>query len=99
MKWHETDRYKAIVWPFLQTLMGDTSDNIKGLRGIGPAKAQKILDGCLTRSELWAATKQAYRNQGRPESDALLNMNLVNMHLLKGDKIVLLTDEELSNED
>ena len=98
MAWHDTDRYRAIVWPFLQTLMGDTSDNIIGLKGIGPAKAQKILDGCLTKSEMWRATVAAYERANRTKEEALLNMNLVNMHLLKGDEIVLLTEEDLLND-
>lgn len=94
MKWHETDAYLAMSWPFLQTLMGDTSDNIKGLRGVGPAKAQKIINGCLTKAEMWQAVINAYVSQGRTEEDALLNMNLVNMHLLKDNKITLLTKED-----
>lgn len=94
MKWVETDRYTSIIWPFLQVLTGDTSDNIRGLAGIGPAKARKILAGCLSFEELWQAVSAAYVKAGRSEDEALLNMNLVNMHLLKDYKIKLLTKED-----
>lgn len=34
---------KRFIW--LQMLTGDTSDNIKGIKGVGPAKANKLLSG------------------------------------------------------
>jgi len=101
MKWVETDRYTAITWPFLQTLMGDVSDNVVGLKGIGPKRAQKIIDGKMTKKDLWLAVEEAYKMQGRSAEDALLNLNLVDMHLLAevdGElKIQLHTLEELRN--
>lgn len=45
-KWVTTTEEEAYKWLYLQALMGDSGDNIKGLPGIGPAKAAKILDGC-----------------------------------------------------
>ena len=79
------DSETARIWPYLQTLMGDKTDNILGLKGIGPAKANKILYGCDTELKLWKAVVKAYASHNRPESDALLNMNLVNMHLVQDD--------------
>lgn len=34
----------AHKWIYMQTLMGDSTDNIKGLPGIGPKKAEKMLE-------------------------------------------------------
>ena len=39
------------LWFWMQMLIGDTADNIKGIRGIGPAKAYALLDG-LTVDEM-----------------------------------------------
>jgi 5'-3' exonuclease len=46
----------------MQCLTGDRSDNIKGIDGIGPKKAEKILDGCITEQELFNAVREAYSN-------------------------------------
>lgn len=101
MSWVEIDRYTSIVWPFLQTLMGDRADNIIGLKGIGPAKALQLLHGYMTIKDLWDATVRAYVSKGRTPEEALINMNLVNMHLLQetdnGLEIVLLTKEAFND--
>lgn len=110
MKWVEVDKYTAILWPYLQTLMGDKTDNIIGLRGIGPVRAQKLLNGKILKSDLWAAVAKAYKDKGRNVEEAVINMNLVNMHLLKDSgampsaqelyanlQIKNLTKEELEN--
>jgi 5'-3' exonuclease len=38
---------------FTQALTGDTSDNIKGIHGIGPKKSEKILEDCHTEQEMY----------------------------------------------
>ncbi|CAB4124527.1 Exo 5'-3' exonuclease (including N-terminal domain of PolI) [uncultured Caudovirales phage] len=43
-----------------QVLTGDTVDNIKGIYGIGPAKAMKILEGSVTNQEMYQAVLKAY---------------------------------------
>jgi DNA polymerase-1 len=47
---------------YMQCLTGDRSDNIKGIEGIGPKKAEKILHGCVTEQDLFNAVKEAYGN-------------------------------------
>ena len=99
MKWVEIDKYTSITWKYLQTLTGDKTDNIIGLKGIGPKKAQKILDGLMTNSELWKAVEEAYKIAGRTSEEALLNLNLVDMNLLQEDLTIKLhTLEELRND-
>ena len=44
----------------LQCLTGDSTDNIPGLKGIGPAKAKKILDG-VPMERRWGRVKAAWR--------------------------------------
>lgn len=38
---------------FTQTLTGDVSDNIKGIHGIGPKKAEKLIADCKTEAEMY----------------------------------------------
>jgi 5'-3' exonuclease len=40
--------------------MGDRVDNIIGLHGIGPVKAEKLLFGCDSEKALYAACVDAY---------------------------------------
>lgn len=51
---------------YTQLLTGDRTDNIQGLRLIGPKKAEKILKDCKTEADLFAAVKQAYEDKEEP---------------------------------
>ena len=57
----------------IQCLTGDTSDNIPGLRGIGPKKAEKILEGVPT-GEMWSKVVKAWGNESPWLSRKLLTM-------------------------
>lgn len=65
-----------------QTLIGDTSDGYKGCPGIGPKKAEAILQ--LTDkdnmpymvSEWWSRVKSTYEKAGLTEADALTQARL-----------------------
>lgn len=61
---------EADYWHLYQALVGDPTDGYKGCPGIGPKKAERILDsppGCD-----WAAVLAAYLARGLTEEDALL---------------------------
>lgn len=45
-----------------QMLTGDSTDNIPGIRGIGPKKAEVILNGCTTDKDYLAAVCAAYED-------------------------------------
>jgi len=45
---------------YTQCLKGDTSDNIKGVAGIGPKKADKLLAECETEKEMFDIVRDAY---------------------------------------
>lgn len=60
----------------LQCLTGDNADNIPGIKGIGPKKAEKILHG-IPMDRRWNRVRAAWRghNAGNPElSYKLLRM-------------------------
>ena len=86
MKWLVTDEETSTQWPYLQCLMGDSADGITGIKGVGPAKAKKLLLGITDETIMWNTVKQAYTDAGQEESEALLNMRLVHMHQLTKDK-------------
>jgi hypothetical protein len=45
---------------YKQILTGDRTDNIVGLKGIGPVKADKVLKECETEQEMYEAVLEAY---------------------------------------
>jgi len=52
--------WDAIYNFYYQLLIGDPSDNIKGAKGIGKAKAARILEDCETEAELYEAVSDHY---------------------------------------
>lgn len=51
---------------YTQLLTGDRTDNIQGLKQIGPKKAEKILADCKTEQEMFEAVKKAYESKEEP---------------------------------
>jgi hypothetical protein len=51
---------EAIKNFYRQVLTGDRVDNVPGLAGIGPKKADKIIKDCVTEAELFNAVLAAY---------------------------------------
>ena len=47
---------------YMQLLTGDSTDNIPGLKGVGPKTAEKVLANCTTEEELYAAVLICYIN-------------------------------------
>jgi len=58
--YHITKEY-AMRFYYKQLLMGDSVDNIPGIRGIGPKKADKILEGIQGKLQLKQAVCCAYQ--------------------------------------
>ena len=56
------DDQAAIKHFYTQILTGDRVDNIVGLKGIGPKKAAKILEDCVTEADMYTAVLEAYDN-------------------------------------
>lgn len=62
---------------YTQLLTGDSTDNIKGIKGIGPAKANKLLEGLSEPLELYEACLAAYEQSGQDSWDLLENATLL----------------------
>jgi DNA polymerase-1 len=71
--------YEADYWHMFQTLTGDSTDGYSGCPGIGPVKAEKILEttapeyaGDAYVPYLWSQVVAAYEAKGLTEDDALI---------------------------
>ena len=54
------DYWSSTLFFYTQILTGDAVDNIIGLKGIGPVKGAKLLEGCESEMELYEACVAAY---------------------------------------
>lgn len=63
---------EAARWHMLQTLTGDTTDGYKGCPGVGPKKAEAILEGATGYAELWPRVVAAYERAKLTAEDALV---------------------------
>ena len=62
---------------YTQLLTGDTSDNIKGIAGIGPVKAKKALADATNEYEMFCIVRDMYKN------DEWMIMNGRCLHILR----------------
>ena len=85
----KTTELEAIKFAYQQTLSGDPTDGYKGCPGIGEVKASKALKDLKTEEEMWKAVVELYESKGLTEEDAVLTMQLANMHQFDGSKINL----------
>ena len=86
----ETDIHTATKWPYLQCLTGDTADNIEGIRGIGPKRAEKLFEGCELPCDYWNRVVDTYVDKGKSIKQAIETMRLVWMHSLQDDGTIKL---------
>ena len=78
MKKHTTEvitKDMANKYFYTQVLTGDATDNITGLKGIGPAKAKKILQNYTFAYSLFRATAYAYKQN----ADEVYNKQLASI--------------------
>jgi len=59
-EWYKVSPIEGTLFFYTQILTGDNADNIKGLHGIGPKKAEKLLAGCKTEQSMWEVIYKAY---------------------------------------
>lgn len=55
----------ATRWLYSQLLIGDTSDNIIGVKGIGKVKAEKLLEGLDDEKEMFDLVRDLYADDNR----------------------------------
>ena len=60
---------EAIKFFYTQLLTGDTVDNIKGCKGIGPKTAEKILKDLTTEREMYEATLEQYHKSYKDKAE------------------------------
>ena len=70
---------EGTMWLYAQSLLGDSTDNIVGIKGYGNVKVYNTLKDCETEEELYLRVKEAYESQHGEEADVKLkeNMNLL----------------------
>jgi 5'-3' exonuclease len=59
-EWTKVEPFEGLKFVYHQMLTGDRADNIIGLHGIGPKKADKLLQDCHTEEDLWTTVLKAY---------------------------------------
>lgn len=87
----EVSREQADYFHLWQTLVGDPIDGYPGLRGVGPVKAQKILN--VPARDRWAAVVDAYKRRDHTEEDALVQARVA--RVLRVEDINLRTMEPM----
>jgi 5'-3' exonuclease len=66
---------EADYWHLYQTLIGDTSDGYKGCPGVGPKKAEKVLQEGEAEAR-WKRVLATYAKAGLTETEALAQARL-----------------------
>lgn len=67
-----------------QMLQGDRTDNVTGIRGIGPVKAAKLVDGCSGDDDIADLCYRLYRDEfGETEGPIMFDKNWQLLHLLR----------------
>lgn len=67
----------AMFYFYQQIITGDNVDNIKGIKGLGPKKSEKMLKGLPTEKAMWETCVEAYAEAGMGPERALENARLL----------------------
>lgn len=70
---------------YQQILTGDVSDNVKGLRGIGPKRAEKLLGDSLSEEALLSKALEAYRKKGISDEEFLRTAQVLKIRTKEGE--------------
>jgi hypothetical protein len=90
-KTEEVDEFNAIRFFYKQLLMGDATDNIPGLPGIGEKRAEKLILFCRNEEDLRRVVMESYiEKMGDGWIDWLLfNGNLLHIRRFEGDAFTI----------
>jgi 5'-3' exonuclease len=64
-EYYEVSPLEGMRFFYKQTLIGDTSDNVFGIRGIGPVKASKLIDTLDKEEEMYYTCRKLYKDDKR----------------------------------
>jgi len=87
MRWVEVSKEQVERHKYMQCLIGDTVDNIKGCKGIGKKRALKLLDS-VTPDKYFEVTLKTFLEKGHTEEYFIQMLNLVDMSVTKYSKIL-----------
>lgn len=74
------EEFDGLFWFYQQLMMGDNTDNISGIKGLGTARTRTILKDCKTEAEMWQAVLATYAKYEMDESIPLRNGKLMWCH-------------------
>lgn len=75
---YEVSKTEGLINLYTQALVGDNADNIKGVRGVGPVKAAKLLHNVVEEVDMWNICLRMYEGD-----EERLNRNMKNLYLLR----------------
>jgi hypothetical protein len=80
---YEIDEEAGMRCFYTQILTGDTSDNVKGIDGIGPVKAEKLLSFCKNEQQMFMVVSSKYEEQWGEEWEQKLYNNMQLLWILR----------------
>jgi len=69
-EYHEVSELDGLKQFYRQMLIGDTADNIFGVKGIGKVKAAKLIDPLITEEEMFELVQVYYEDSNRFDINA-----------------------------
>lgn len=78
-EWVENTIAEINMFPYYQTIVGDSSDGLRGVFRIGDKGARKLLDGLGSAEDMWKAVLGAYASKNQTRQEAIATMRCVRM--------------------
>jgi len=82
-EFYNIGKFEGLKNLYKQMLIGDVADNIKGVKGIGKVKAEKILKECFTEKDLYEPVLSCYTNSNRTKDE--LHESATLLYLLRSE--------------
>ena len=89
-EWSEKYIEEIQLFPYLQTIMGDSSDGLRGVFRVGLKGAEKALADVTTPYEAWAAVVKQYYLKDQTLEEAIATMHCVRMSQWTPEKHLVL---------